>query len=274
MNEEMKIDALAGHEKEKERILPPLVVYLLRHGEATDNKTDANRELTDLGKKQVEEAIEKIINQLQEAGSNGNNANQQKNLLETTKFRIYDSGTPRTMEQAQIEKESLVQSGVPEKNIYILHPTYESDDAELKKQKAGPGITSRIGTVTESTPDFRKKLDDPEYQKSIGATDGVIAWMLTPDEEVPQGVNTYNKVKEYMDETKKILQRLAERIEKKGGDSVVVIANSHAPRVTVAISSAFNVDPRSMKMAGNAEGLCLKFNGNNKIDTELFEISK
>ncbi len=271
--EKYAIESL-GLEKKKERISLTLVVYLIRHGETTSNKSDVSRELTEKGKRQVEKAIEKIITQVQEFVPVGSNKQQNEEILKTVKFRIYDSETPRTMEQAQIEKEALIQHGVPDQNIYILHPAYNSADIEQRNRKAGPGVKSRIGTVTDSTPDFRKKLDDPEYQKSLGAADGVIAWMLTPDEEIPKGIETYSQARRYMEETKAGLQKLAKRINDRGDESMVVIANSHAPRVTVAMSSELNMDPKGIQMAGNAEGLRLKFNEEGEIDTELFNIPK
>jgi len=262
------------HVAEKEKRLAPLVVYLIRHGESTSNKNDVSRELTPQGRAQVEEATKKIINQLRvqiAKSASKKGAEEIDEVLKSIKFRVYDSETPRTTEQAQIEKEVLLKNGIAEENIYLLHPNSESEDLDERKRKAGPGIKRRIGTVTESTPVFRKKLDDPDYQKQLGAADGVIAWMIMPEEDIPVGVQSYPQVKESMNQTKKSLQQLAKRISDRGDAPVVVIANSHAPRVTVAMAATFELNPREMSMAGNAEGLRFTFNGQGEVEATLFK---
>ena len=74
-----------------------------------------------------------------------------------------------------------------------------------------------------------------------------------------------------MNKKKKSLQQLAKRISDRGDAPVVVIANSHAPRVTVAMAATFELNPREMSMAGNAEGLRFTFNGQGEVEATLFK---
>lgn len=255
---------------EKEKEMPHLTVYLLRHGESGKDKTDPKRGLTDNGENQVKEAFSKILDQILAEENpdfeDWDNPEAKKEALskalQNIEIHLRDSGTDRTFQQEWIEKEMLDDLGVEE--VYIPKAAYEWKE-EVPPPTAGPGIKKRlrgVGGLSEQ-PEFRKLIDNPEYQKKVGATDALIAWALTPEDEIPKGVETRRQMVERYKKDLASVNRVAERLEKYP-KRVVVVANSHASIITVAASAEFGIPMERLGEVENAEGIRMDFYGGDK----------
>lgn len=213
---------------------PAVEVYLLRHAETSTDKSSPTRGLTEDGRQQVKDAMGKII-----AGITDH---------KTVNFRVYDSGTSRTREQSVLEVELLLHAGVPEENIYL-------------SARGGSGVDKRLSVDgLEGNFEFRKQRESEEYLQKMGAKDGILAWALTDEADLPEGVENYGDIASRIQHTAEQMERIVPRmIDSSPERTTVIIANSHAPFVTAAAEQMLNGDKHEMTMARNAEGIKLAF---------------
>jgi len=267
--EETGGNAIESQEALKKESIPVISIYLVRHGETGKDKTDPKRTLTENGVRQVETVTERIIDQLISEAASGAEVNEEakKDILKSIHFRLYDSGTTRTQEQISLERAKLLAMGVPEGNIYLPQSYY---DYVGEEHSSGPGIPKRLEGIMgiDEATDFRKKIGDSEYQKAVGAADEVTAWALTPEEEIPTGVDTYrdvqSRVAANIAKLEKVMPYLARKKER-----TVIIANSHASNVTIASVNILGMeDIRELGQAGNVEGVRMAFlkDGSRKVE--------
>lgn len=241
--------------------MPVLSIYVLRHGETGKDKTNPKRALTETGEQQVREAtinaVKQVIGEAFPDGSELNFDNDEiKEVLSQLKFRLYDSGTTRTQQQIALEKDVLVSLGVKEENIYLPQGYYDYIGSE---EKSGPGVAARLEGVQgiDEAAEFRSQISSPDYQAAVGASDEVMAWALTPDEEIPEGVDTFGDVARRVDTNLQSLRHITPRLAQ-NGQRMVILANSHASNVTIAAARVLGVeDPRQLGQADNAEGVRL-----------------
>ncbi|MBI4049532.1 MAG: histidine phosphatase family protein [Candidatus Doudnabacteria bacterium] len=199
-------------EIQKER--PALTVYVLRHGESEADKSKPNRGLTEHGQSQVRESMQAIINQL---GAE----------LPNITFHLRDSGTERTQQQVQLEREILLAAGVPAEHIIL--PKF--------------GIAKRLKGVQgmDQNPEFRKKLKSEEYQQKVGAGGDMEAWALSPDDELPEGIESRAHMEARYKKDLAKVENLIHRGMVSPDQRVVAIANSHSSIITLAAASELGV---------------------------------
>lgn len=263
--------AESSTEKRSLENVPPISVFLIRHGETGKDKTNPKRALTGRGEEQVKTATRDAVEQIISEACEGEELDDdsRRELLTQLKFRLYDSGTTRTLQQIDIEREVLISMGVPEANIYLPDSYYQYKEQDFA---SGPGIPRRLEGVAglDEHSDFRQKIGDPEYQAAVGATDEVLAWALTPEEEIPEGVSTPTGLREKVDRNLAQLKRIAPMLAKRD-DRTVVIANSHASNVTMATAEALGIEDISdLGMAGNAEGVRMSFYADGRSTARAF----
>ncbi len=241
MNEKINFEEkIETKEKLKEK--PALTMYLLRHGQSEKDKTQIKRGLTEKGQKQVTETMQNVIkNLIQENNSNFNQwddndkiQEEVQKITDKTEFHLRDSGTERTIQQVWLEYDILKKYGIADQNIFLPKAVLEYKDQ--KSDQAGPGIAKRLKGVqgVDENPNFRLKLRDPEYRKKVKATGDLMAWVKTPENEIPAGIEKLSEMKtrytKDINKAERVIKHLVENYEKK----VIVIANSHASIATLA----------------------------------------
>ena len=256
-------------EREGEKEKPALTVYLLRHGESNEDKTDPNRGLTENGQAQVREAFARVLDQILAeedpdfADWENTEAKKEalRQALQGVEFHLYDSGTYRTLQQECLEKDMLDALGLTD--VYLTKAAYEWKGEQ--PSQAGPGIKKRLKGVggLDKKPEFRKLIGDKNYQKKVGAPDELIAWALTPEDEVPAGVGTRKQMAERYKKDLAVVAKKAETLSDYP-KRVVAVANSHASIITLAAADQFDMPIEEFGEVENAEGLRFDFYGNGK----------
>lgn len=258
--------------------LPKLTLLVMRHGESSEDKSDPNRGLTEIGQQQVRESfaefLDKILAEENPEFNQWNNPEAKKiafaKIAPKLEFHLRDSGTYRTQEQEWIQAEMLNEIGVTEINLPKSAYDFKSQESP---QSAGPGVAKRLKGVQgmDKNKDFRKLIGQTDYQKTVGAVDEMTAWALTPEKDVPQGVETYPEMMtRYQNDLAK-LQRLAQsRKIKEYPKRIIVIANSHASILTLASSGELSIPLTKLGEIENAEGLRLDFYDNNQYQASPF----
>lgn len=256
---------------------PSFSIYLIRHGETSKDKSNPSRALTDKGEDEVREAVASVIKQLiREEKPDFDQFDDETACLKVFEeiaprisFRLYDSGTARTLQQVAIEKHELGRDGVEPENIYIPESVRQFlknnyDHVDVGDQSTGPGIQDRlegVRGVDQDSTGFRQKIADPEYQKRLGADDEIIAWALSPEDEIPKDVENIDtmirRVKENLQKVQNVAPRIAERIPE--GKRIVVLANSHASNVTVTSAAGLGKSIKELGGVGTGEGVRLDF---------------
>lgn len=265
-------------DKEKERVLPKMTVFLLRHGESNKDKTNPNRGLTERGVEQVTESINQILDDLllesnpdfDEWEDEEVRAKAIQEAIQNIEFHLRDSGTSRTLEQVWLEYELLIEYGVPEEHIYLPKSAYEYIGKE-PSIKAGPGIAKRLKGIkgVDQNPEYRTKIKSKEFQESVGASGDMMAWAVSPEEEVPDDIEKRSEMEARYESDIATLDRVVAHKMKDYPKRVVAIANSHASIATVAAAREAGLPVEEvMKKIGEvpeAQGLRYDFYGE---DTE------
>ncbi|MBU0612435.1 hypothetical protein KKB10_00310 [Patescibacteria group bacterium] len=259
-------------DREREKELPKMTVFLLRHGESEKDKTNPNRGLTEKGVKQVTESINQILNSLllesnpefEEWEDEEVRTAAIRGAIRNVEFHLRDSGTTRTLEQVWLEYEILTQYGVPEEHIYLPKGAYEYLEREPDK-KAGPGIAKRLKGVKgmDQNPEYRMKIKDKAFQEALGASGDMMAWAVSPEEEVPSNVEKRSQMEARYDSDIATLDKVVAHKIKDYPKRVVAIANAHASIATVAAARESGVPLEEiMKKIGEvpeAQGLRYDF---------------
>jgi len=130
-------------------------------------------------------------------------------------------------------------------------------------ENAGLGAKRRLDGLRgiKDNPDFRKKLDSTKYQNKVGAQDTLIAWALTDEDHVPNGVETRQLMERRLQEDLGKVERVAQKRLKKYPKRVIYVANSHASIITLAASSKLDVPTEELVEVPNAEGVRFDFYG-------------
>lgn len=276
-----KLSNLNRESREAENKRSNLTVYLMRHGESEPDKSKPSRGLTEKGIQEVTENFNGIINQiikdeLPSFNDFDNPEERKKAALEAfakVELHLADSKTDRTMEQAWLQKKILTELGIKPEDLYLSKATYEWAQKQglIEKipESAGPGIKKRVAGVggLDRAPDFRRKIDSPEYKQKVGAQDGLIAWALTPDDEVPEGVENRSQMKERLHNDLDKVEHVSQKRLNDYPRRVVYMANSHASIATLAASSELKVPIEKLGEVDNAEGLRFDFYGPGKSHT-------
>jgi len=265
--------AFETKEQLKER--PALTVYLIRHGESGKNKINPNRGLTDKGHEQVKIAFNKIINQIiadevpdfKDWDKPEARAAALKQAMEKVAIHLRDSGTNRTIEQEWVEKEVLTSLGVKPEQINLPDSAYEWQDV-ARPQTAGPGIQKRLKGVqgletNKITMGFRKKIGDKKYQKSLGASDEIVAWALTPEDKIPEGVENVRQMSERKNRDLAKVERIAAKLGQRD-KRIIYVANSHASILSLSAADELGIPLPEVGEVENAEGLRLDFYSSGK----------
>lgn len=246
----------------------PVTIYLLRHGLTGKDKSNPNRELTEVGREQVTAAIRDVVDQLiREVDPHAKITDDNRAVLfapvaEQIQFQLYDSGTTRTQEQVTLEQVALKQWGAGDESIYVPasvqryqgeHPT------------AGPGVAKRLEGVMglDENPGFRKQLDDPATQERLGSEGALLTWLLMPEEEIPGDVENPSQMKGRMQATVNKVRRVIPYLAREAvrtGQRRVIIGNSHGSFSTLSASEMLGVDLRTIGQVHEAEGIRLRFN--------------
>ncbi|MBU2228834.1 hypothetical protein KJ810_00330, partial [Patescibacteria group bacterium] len=184
-------------DREKEKELPKMTVFLLRHGESNKDKTNPNRGLTEKGESQVIDSINQILNGLlleinpefDQWEDEEVRVTAIQNAIQNVEFHLRDSGTTRTLEQVWLEYEILKRYGVTEENIYLPKSAFEYAKKD-PNEKSGPGIAKRLKGVKgmDQNPEYRMKIKDKLFQESLGASGDMMAWAISPEEDIPNNI--------------------------------------------------------------------------------------
>jgi len=268
--------------KEAEKEHPSLTVFLMRHGESEEDKSKPNRGLTEKGQQEVRENFNDIINQIitdelpnfKDFDDTEKRKTAAQETLAKVEMHLADSRTDRTMEQAWLERKILVELGLPPEELYLSKATYEwaqkKGELQAVPETAGPGIKKRLAGVQglDKAPEFRKQLDSPEYQHRVGAQDTLIAWALTPEDQVPGGVEKRSQMEQRLHRDLAKVEHVAQSKKLAGRPKrPIYIANSHASIITLATASELNVPIEKLGEVPNAEGLRFDFYGEDKSHT-------
>lgn len=264
--------SIESKEVEKER--PNLTVFLMRHGESETDKSKPNRGLTELGRVQVTENFNGIVNQLikDELPKFNDFDDPEKRkqaaitALSKVELHLADSRTERTEEQAWLERQILTELGVKPEDLYLSKATYQyaqkKGEIDTIPATAGPGISKRVAGVggMDKNPEFRKKIGGAEYKKAFGTDDELVAWALTPEDQVPAGVETRSQMENRLHRDLSKVERVAQsHLVANQTKRPVYIANSHASIITLATSSELDVPMEKLGEVDSAEGLRFDF---------------
>ncbi|MBU1039199.1 hypothetical protein KKC17_03190 [Patescibacteria group bacterium] len=253
---------------------PNITVYLIRHGESGKDKTNPKRGLTDKGREQVKETITNIAKQIisdeQSDFKDWNNKQAYAEVLQKSldkiKLFIRDSKTDRTCEQDWVMNDTLIELGARPDQIDLPKSAYEWKGENIPTE-AGPGVEKRLKGIQgiEHEPDFRKKLGDTSYQEKLGAKDEIVAWALTPDDEIPTAVETKSQMLKRKNIDMAKVEKIADWLSNKGQEKrIVYIANSHASMTSLIVADELNIPLEKVGEVENAEGVRLDFYGQNK----------
>lgn len=217
-----------------------ITVFVLRHGESSEDKTNPKRGLTEKGQDQVRAAVHKIIATLDPKHD---------------AIRLYDSSTDRTNQQLWLEHDMLTEAGFA---VYVAAPSHAMAGKDAP-EGAGSGIAKRLSGI-EGSKEAIQKLRDPAYQKSLGTDNPITAWLKEPN--LPEGVSTpADKLKQFQTAAD-ATQRIAEREREKGAEKrIVVIANSHSSGLTAYAAEKLGLTPDAIGEVENAEGFRVDFSG-------------
>lgn len=264
--------------RESELTEPNLTVFLMRHGESETDKSKPNRGLTELGREQVTENFNHIIDQLiadeLPAFKEYDDPEKRKAalalVLANVELHLTDSGTDRTQEQAWLEREILLALGAEQSELTLPQSAYDwavrNGKAETAPEGAGQGIKKRLAGVggIDTAKEFRKKIGSAEYQQSLGASDEIIAWAKTPEDQIPAGVETRNQMETRLQRDLGTVEKVANKKLNDYPKRVVYVANSHASILTLAAASELKAPIEQVGEIDNAEGLRFDFYGNGK----------
>ncbi len=233
-------------EKKKEESLS---VFIIRHGETDENKTNPNRGLTENGKKQVEESIKKIVEDIDSVD------------LPNVEFHLRDSGTERTKEQVVLEYKLLLKLGVTKDKIILTDNILK----RIGEPETGnrPGISKRLVGIQglDNNPEFRKKLGSKDYQKKVEANGAIDAWTKTPKKDLPQGVESQEELeKRYINNKEKLSNILRKKWKIPEGKRIIVIANSHESMASLAATKEFGIPINEVT---GAQGMKMSWNDQN-----------
>lgn len=259
-------------ERKEKMELPKFTLYIMRHGQSNENKSDPNRGLTETGQTQVRESFTRLLDEVlaeeMPEFNDWDNAEAKKaaiaRIAPKLEFHLRDSGTYRTIQQEWLEAKILNEMGITD--FYLPKAAYDWK-GEKPPEKAGPGIAKRLKGVQglDKSPNFRKLIGDKEYQKKVGAIDEITAWALTPDEEIPSGVESRQQmVERYGGDLAKLQKITQSRRISQYPKRIIVVANSHASIITLSASEELNIPLTELGEIENAEGLRLNFYSGSK----------
>ena len=277
---------ISAESKEAEKKYSNLTVYLMRHGESESDKTKPTRGLTEKGKAEVRENFNVLIDQIIHDELPGfkdfDDPEKRKQAalkaLSRVELHLADSQTDRTMEQVMLERQIVTELGIKPEELYLSKPTYEWAQKQGMIDKvpegAGPGIKKRLDGVRglQDHTDFRKKLDSPEYQQQLGTQDSLIAWALTSEDKIPEGVENRSQMEKRLQSDLSKVERIANHEKLQNYPKrVIYVANSHASIITLGASSKLGIPMKELGEVENAEGLRFDFYGQEKpYSTEPF----
>ena len=242
-------------DREKEKELPKMTVFLLRHGESNKDKTNPNRGLTEKGESQVIDSINQILNGLlleinpefDQWEDEEVRVTAIQNAIQNVEFHLRDSGTTRTLEQVWLEYEILERYGVTEENIYLPKSAFEYAKKD-PNEKSGPGIAKRLKGVKgmDQNPEYRMKIKDKLFQESLGASGDMMAWAISPEEDIPNNIEKRSEMEARYDNDISKLDRVVAHKMRDYPKRVVAIANSHASIATVATAKESDIPLESV----------------------------
>ncbi len=248
------IGAKFSREDERDNEKPTLTVYVLRHGQTEEDKTKPNRGLTEMGEKQIIEAADALIRELDP---------------DTDIIQLLDSNTPRTKACNKIIGQRLEASGF--KFFHLIkrdkagHPLQDkvTTSDQIVETKGTPrvklSVTSNRDSELERNPEQRTKYNIPDTIKdprlavwyALGS-----AGELSPDTETPEQVA--NRMEQGVELAKKDLPLLTKLLNP--GQRIVTIINANAPQIDALITK--KTGKSVLERGGgvkNAEGLKIDF---------------
>lgn len=238
--------------REAERSSPVLTAYVLRHGETTEDKLNPNRGLTLEGEKQMDQAAERLITELDP---------------ERDMIQIFDSGNQRALVSVMRIAEQLKAARflffepirVDSRKNFL--PT-EEGVRTTPEPRARPMVRGIGAARIPNT--FKQQLSDPVWHKVLGIVDDIpdkriATWMLGewPDEvESPKEVAI--RVETAIVQAQARLPMLARQLglEKR----IVVIGAANATAIDAAIVGRTGVPVTERGgETSNAEGFKIDF---------------
>ncbi len=236
--------------RDKEK--PKMTLFLLRHGESSEDKSDPNRDLTPHGQEQVQASMQQILETLlkeenpdfQDWHDEEKKSEAITQAIKNVEFHLRDSGTYRTQHQVWLEYQSLKNYGVAEENIYLPQSVFEHEELvpSAEAEAKGPGIQKRLKGIQGLDPKWRMEvMRSKEYQQRVGASDEMEAWALTPEEEVPQGTESRQAMERRYQRDITKAERVVNKLTENYPKRVVTIANSHASIATLAAASELDI---------------------------------
>lgn len=240
--------------KEKNRAeKPTLTAYVIRHGQTEKDKTKKARGLTEQGEREILEATDKIISELNP---------------ETDIIQLLDSDTPRTKACNEITGQRLAEAGFKfftlikmDKSGKPLQSEINTSDT-LVDSRRFPKIKmpkiSETDSAIERDPNQRKKYNIPDSMQDARMA---IWYAMAERGENFQESETPQEVAERMEQgierTKKDLPMLKKLL--KPGQRIVVIINANAPQIDSLITKRTGKNILERGEVKNAEGFKIDF---------------
>src|SRR3990167_1622946 len=248
------IESQPDSSKEKNRAeRPTLTAYVLRHGETEKDKTKKDRGLTEKGEREILEAADRIISEL----------DPQNDIIQ-----LLDSDTPRTKTCNQLIGQKLAEAGF--KFFTLIRTDKAGKPLETEINTSGDIVASRrfpkIRMPKISEADSAVQRDSSQRKKyniPNGVEDARMAiWYamgergkLSGDSETPQAVA--ERMEDGIEQTKKKLPMLNKLL--KPGQRIVAIINANAPQIDALITKKTGKSMLERGEVKNAKGFRIDF---------------
>ena len=233
----------------KNRELPVVTAYIIRHGETTEDKLNPNRGLTLEGENQADEAAERLISELNPA---------------TDVIQILDSGNYRANATVMRIAQKLKSAGFKFFNLIHSDKDGHYQDKNISTHN-DPESKSYNKIAAANIPDsFKIRLADSTLHSELGIPDDIpdkrmLAWFMLREEGMETPEQVTERVKSGMADTQKQLPKLNSILTP--DQRIVVVAAGNATMVDSLVTSSSGVHPKDRGgEINNCEGFKVDFN--------------
>lgn len=241
---------------------PTLTVYVLRHGETEKDKTKKDRGLTEKGRKEILDAADKIISEL----------NPQTDIIQ-----LLDSDTPRTKTCNELIGQKLKEAGFKffnlikrDKSGKLLQDEVNTSEIIIESKKS-PTVkmpkTSKTDSEAQRDPERKKRYNIPEDIKDAR----LAIWYAMGERDELTESETPKEVAERMEHGIEQAKREIPMLQKllKPGQRIVTIINANAPPIDVLITKKTSKSVLERGGVKNAQGFKIDFSSSNNADDTI-----
>lgn len=235
---------------------PTLTIYVLRHGETEKDKTKQDRGLTEKGRKEILDAAEKIIGEL----------NPQTDIIQ-----LLDSDTPRTKTCNELIGQKLKEAGFKffnlikrDKSGKLLQDEVNTSEIIIESKKS-PTVkmpkTSKTDSEAQRDPERKKRYNIPEDIKDAR----LAIWYAMGERDELTESETPKEVAERMEHGIEQAKREIPMLQKllKPEQRIVTIINANAPPIDALITKKTSKSVLERGGVKNAQGFKIDFSSSN-----------